>query len=84
MTTKFSIGQKVWFMHDDKPQCMPVCSIYIKATPNKSIVRGTIEGWREPNIRYAFWRGGAETTYTEYEEDVFATKEELCDAVFNK
>lgn len=84
MTTKFSIGQEVWFMHNDKPQCMPVCSIHIQSEPRMGSIRGTVEGWKEPTIRYYFFDGCNETTYSEYEEDVFATKDELRDAIFNK
>lgn len=86
MTTKFSIGQKVWFMNNNQPTCMQVCKIDIQSIPtkyndNEDDNYGDVLEWSQPNIRYSFW--DVDGVYgCEWESKVFATKEELRKAVF--
>ena len=89
MTTKFSIGQDVWFMLNDKPTCMPVYRIDIQSMPTKYNTSegenyGDILEWSQPNIRYAFWDCDGITTFSKWESEVFATKEELRKGVFDE
>ena len=59
---KFSIGQKVWFMLNDEPNCMPICHIDISSFPTEYDLEeegsenfGNVLEWAEPAIRYSFW-----------------------------
>lgn len=90
MTTKFSIGQEVWFMDDNEPTCMQISGIGISSKPTKYDITpgsdkyGNVLEWGEPTIRYEFW--DVDGTYSKrmFEEYVFATKEELRKDVFGE
>ena len=87
MTTKFSIGQDVWFMNNNQPTCMRVCKIDIQSIPTKYNTNegdnyGDVLEWSQPNIRYAFWDCDGITTFSKWESEVFATKEDLGEYVF--
>ena len=89
MTTKFNIGDYVWFMYGNKPTCMPICRITIHSEPEKYNSEpgdnyGDILVWRAPSIRYSFWDCDGEMSETVWESRVFATKEELKKAVFGE
>ena len=88
MTTKFSIGQKVWCMKNNQPTCMRVCAIDIQSAPtkyndNEGDNYGDVLEWAQPQIRYSFWDVN-EMCGCEWESKVFATKEELQKAVFGE
>lgn len=88
MTTKFSIGQDVWFMHNNQPTCMRVCKIDIQSIPtkyneNEGDNYGDVLEWSQPQIRYTFWDVD-EMSGCELESKIFATKEELQKAVFGE
>ena len=89
MTTKFSIGQEVWFMSNDKPTCMQVCRIDIKSEPtkynhNEGENYGDVLEWAKPTIHYDFWDCDSPYLKELCESEVFATKEELRKAVFGE
>lgn len=80
---KFTIGQEVWFMRNDVPKNQLIYKIEISSIPYKGIVRNTISDWREPKIVYYFIEENEPSDYYKYENEVFATKEELKKAIFS-
>ena len=89
MTTKFSIGQEVWFMHNDRPIRMPICGIAIGSSPTKYNTTegdnyGEILEWKQPSIKYFFWDCDEQMSDFQWESQVFATKEELRNHVFGE
>ena len=89
MTTKFSIGQEVWFMHNNQPTCMPICGIAVDGRPTKynhtnGDNYGDILEWAQPSIKYFFWDCDEQMNGFQWESKVFATKEELKKAVFGE
>lgn len=61
--TKYEIGQEVWFMHNNKPTCMPIKYIAIN-----------VHGIKQSTIQYVFQADG-DIWLTEHK--LFITKEEL-------
>ena len=88
MTTKFSIGQEVWFMLGTRPICMPISGIAIDSKPTKYDTTkenyGEILEWAQPNIKYFFWDCDEQMADFKWERNVFATKEELRKHVFGE
>ena len=89
MDTKFSIGQKVWFMFGSHPECMTICKIEIQSTPTKydtteSENYGEVLEWTEPQVIYSFWDCDGVLSERKRESEIFATKEELRKAVFGE
>lgn len=89
MTTKFSIGDEVWFMRNNRPECMVICGIEAISAPAKynteeGELYGSIIDWKSPTIRYSFWDVDGVFSYKEYESGVYATKRELQEAVFGE
>ena len=89
MTTKFSIGQKVWFMLGTRPVCMPISGIAIDSKPTKYNTTaganyGDILEWARPIVKYFFWDCDVQMNEFEWENNVFATKEELRKHVFGE
>lgn len=61
--TKYELGQKVWFMHANRPECLPIIYITI-----------SVRGIKQVIIQYIF-QVDEEIWLTEHK--LFATKEEL-------
>lgn len=89
METKFSIGQKVWFMFNSTPICEPICRIEVVSKPTKydeseSDNYGEVLEWATPLIYYSFWDCDDEMSNSKHENEIFATKEELRKYVFGE
>lgn len=80
-TAKFSIGDEIWFMANNRPYREQVCSILIKAEPIGD--DGKLYEFGLPKIYYRYWDVDCPSDEIR-ETDCFATKEELKAAVFGK
>lgn len=69
--TKFSIGDTVWFMKDNKPRSFTVNSINVNIYDTPTGCNYGVE--RIKSVRYSDFG----EHQTQFESDCFATKEEL-------
>ena len=69
MRTKFSIGDEVWFMRNNKPECMVICGIEAISAPAKynteeGELYGSIIEWKTP-LSYSLYENTPSTSQNE-------------------
>lgn len=73
---KFNVGDTVWFMHDNKPHSQTVTDLEVSW--HKDVSRKLDDQEIKPCIRYHLYGTLHDTWY--YENQLFATKNELLDS----
>ncbi|MFK8294836.1 hypothetical protein ACI760_01420 [Capnocytophaga canimorsus] len=75
--TKYDAGQKVYFFAKGKIQCDKIYQIKISVTDDRYVtLEGNVEGHINIDLKYDIMKYG-----DFYESDLFATREELINAV---
>jgi len=83
MTTKFNIGDTIWFMWCNQPTSEQVSAIKVFCKPKEYDEQGNIKNWSKPNVLYAYWDCDGHSDFMN-ENCCYATKEELQKAVFGE